>query len=610
MKLLSGAGLVASILIAAPALSASFQDGLTAYTANRVDEARRIYEQVQQDDAAPAKARADAGRELARIAWLVDRDLATAERRLREADSVGHDRCRTARLYVRVLREGRAFRRAVEVARSGLALCEDPAEADEVRVEGALGALAEAMHDSAPGSAHLAEARSLLAGLSESGKAALPANAAALRLALLSADPDGALNAWRGYFWLGDGQDAPQAMAAWRDKVGGTFAAGLHATAHPRDQAALAEMLMRAGFHEDAAWLAREGDLARRAKGSPAWTRTAAYLDLRLGFDAATHALNRSLAKGGARDMAGYQTQVQRLTTAAAAALGVGGDPRQAVFDQLGLYGTVGLTGGYPSAHIGHVVRDERRSVEQYGRRGEVRFIVVDNVLANGFESWLWDGRATAGGWAENGSTIIQVRPAYTDRPLKAWLMTHDTPARRRWEQELPALEQRDLEVLAASRIAYLPGVDARLSRQAIEQIASRAGGSGAAGRGAFLDEYERAVSQHSIFIHEGRHVLDQASGESLSPEELEYRAKLSELALADYPRLPLAGINGDTIGTDTPHGRANSRIIAAYAQWMAAHRDAIPGLDPKAPLLAQLDRLSDDQIRAVARSLDPWTPS
>jgi hypothetical protein len=281
-----------------------------------------------------------------------------------------------------------------------------------------------------------------------------------------------------------------------------------------------------------------------------------------------------------------------------------------ALFESFGLYGTVGLTGGYPSAHIGHVVRDERRSVEQYGRRGEVRFIVVDNMLANGFESWLWDGRAAAGGWAEDGSTIIQVRPGYTERPLKAWLMTHDTPARRRWERDLPGLEQRDRDVLRRHAIAYLPGVDARLARQAIEQIAARAAAKGGDPRRAFLDEYERAVSQHSIFIHEGRHVLDQASGEHLTSEDLEYRAKLSELALADYPRLPLAGVNADTIGTDSPHGRANARILKAFGAWIAANQGRIAGFDPAAPGLAQLDRLSDEQIREVARSLDPWVGS
>ena len=50
----------------------------------------------------------------------------------------------------------------------------------------------------------------------------------------------------------------------------------------------------------------------------------------------------------------------------------------------------------------------------------------------------------------------------------------------------------------------------------------------------------------------------------------------------------------------------------------MEAHADEIEGLDPSRPLLPQLDLLSDEQLRAVARSMDPlagaermfWTAS
>jgi hypothetical protein len=60
------------------------------------------------------------------------------------------------------------------------------------------------------------------------------------------------------------------------------------------------------------------------------------------------------------------------------------------------------------------------------------------------------------------------------------------------------------------------------------------------------------------------------------------------------------------TIGGDSSHDLANARIMRAYGEWMHSNRAAIVGLDPKLPLLAQLDKLSDAQIRAVARSLDP----
>jgi hypothetical protein len=37
------------------------------------------------------------------------------------------------------------------------------------------------------------------------------------------------------------------------------------------------------------------------------------------------------------------------------------------------------------------------------------------------------------------------------------------------------------------------------------------------------------------------------------------------------------------------------------------AHRAEIAGLDATRPLLPQLDKLTDEQLRAAARSMDPY---
>ncbi len=55
-----------------------------------------------------------------------------------------------------------------------------------------------------------------------------------------------------------------------------------------------------------------------------------------------------------------------------------------------------------------------------------------------------------------------------------------------------------------------------------------------------------------------------------------------------------------------TPHGRANLKVIRGLVAWMEAHGEEIPGLDPEEPLLPQLDLLTDEQIRAAIRSMDP----
>lgn len=608
MKLLSGTALVALVWVGT-AQAASFQDGLTAYTANRVADAERIYAAVAADPAASARERSQSHRELGRIAWLIDRDLDRALGQLDRAVAAGEEACAAAALEVRFLREAEQAARAVEAAGKRIGVCEDPVEADGLRLQ-AIRAGLDVAAGQAGGArrATLAKVESELGLLTETGRARLAASQARLALGLLRGDAATALEGWKGYFWLTD-KDAPQGLATWQGRVAPAFAAGLAPGAGAADQAKLAELLVRAGFLDEARRLAADADLARRAGDDLSWRRAAAYFRFRDGVDAVLLDFNRKMARGGSKDTEPFEKAIGALMAEALGALGASFSPT-AMTEQFSAYGTMGQTSGYPSLHAGHLVQDERRPVSQYGRSGEIRFIAIDNMIANGFESWLWDGAAQAGGWASQGTTIVQVRPAYAPGPLNAWLMTHDTPSRSRADARLPDLERRDLEALAAAPVAYLPGLEARLDRQAILQIAERSARPGqteAERRAAFLEEYARAVSQHSIFIHEGRHILDQASGEDLQSEDLEYRAKLSELALADYPRLALSAIDADTIGADTPHGNANRRIMEAFGRWIAAHAREVRGLDPSRPALAQLDRLSDDQIRAVARSLDPW---
>jgi hypothetical protein len=280
---------------------------------------------------------------------------------------------------------------------------------------------------------------------------------------------------------------------------------------------------------------------------------------------------------------------------------GLTGDPREAMRDAYGLYGTVGETSGYPSLHGGHLVRDEAFEVAQYGREGALRFIVIDNTLANGFESWLWDGWAEAGGWSTNDGAIVQVRSAYTGGPLQALRRARPGAERERFIAEIARAAPGELNALGRDGLAELPATGDRLELQAVDQIAARTHGDAA----AFIAAHWEAVLDYSIVLHEGRHALDKASG-AFSDTDLEYRAKLSQIALSHTPRLGLANIVGATL-SDTPHGRANRRIMEGYRAWMRRRHNEIDGFDRSMPALAQLHRLSDEQIRAVAARLDPW---
>ena len=597
--------------LADPAGAASLNDALAAYRQTRVGEAETGFRAVYADPAASAKDRAAAARELARIAWLVDGDATGAKARLAEAEAVGEDLCDTGELKARVLREAGEEALAAAEGRRLTPTCDDPLEADEVRqqVLQAQIALAEAA-SGAERERLLSEAEATLPTFSADGRADLDANRSAMMLALMRRDAAGLMGAWRRYFWLAD-RKAPQALASYEDRLDSLFAAGLRADAAPGDQLALVELLIRAGFVEAARRLAADADLAARGGGDPRWARARRYFQFRDEIAARTLAMNRGMARGKRQAKTYYDDLIEKLTLQMTGERTFKAAKATAMRD-FGLFGAwAGETSGYPSLHLGHLAQDERRTVEDSGRKGEIRFVVVDGMVANGFESWLWDGWAAAGGWAEDGQTIVQVRPRYTLGPVRGLGLVGDTPARRLVERTIAEREAVDRAAAASGKVVPLAGPQRRMNLQVVDAVAAKARAKGGDFREAFLAEYWRINVDQSIFLHEGRHVLDQAAGKASGKEptsdQLEFTAKLSELRLGELPKMSLMQIDGDLVGADTSHGRGNAKIVGGLRDWLEAHRQEVVGFDPATPALMQIDKLSDAQIRAAATAMDPW---
>ncbi|HVR41627.1 MAG TPA: hypothetical protein VMU84_21200 [Thermoanaerobaculia bacterium] len=265
---------------------------------------------------------------------------------------------------------------------------------------------------------------------------------------------------------------------------------------------------------------------------------------------------------------------------------------------RFGTFVSVGETGGRLDVHAGHRVLDDSREVEQYGRRATTRFIVLDTMISNGYESWARDGRAQHGGWASEG-LIIQVRPAYAEGSLGPWRRLTDPEERKKADEEIARETAKDYERAAKDPYAYLPGLALRLRRQSAERTLAKF-----PQREQWIAEMVRMTQESSIFAHEGRHAIDAHYAKIEDDAELEFRAKLSEIAFAPDPRLGLTGgIISSDIGSSSPHGKANTRIMKGLVAWMKTHAN----VDQTRPLLPQLDKLTDDELREAARSMDPW---
>ncbi|MBN1568697.1 MAG: hypothetical protein JXA73_12690 [Acidobacteria bacterium] len=285
---------------------------------------------------------------------------------------------------------------------------------------------------------------------------------------------------------------------------------------------------------------------------------------------------------------------------------------REEMEKRFGAVVTLGTSAGYYDLHMGHRIVNEERVIKQYARQAKIHFIVLDSMVSNGFQSWAWDNGSQHGGSATS-EAIVRVRQAYSGNALYAWYSVVDEAVRAKNEEESQKAAEIDRQTAEKNPTAYMGGLKKRIYQQGLQRLLDRLKASGLTGKQlqiAFLSEYDRAIQESTIFAHEGRHAIDQQPGPfniaSSKSEELEFRAKLSQVAFAPEPRLILGSIIDANIGDSTPHGQANLRIMKELVPWMSKHSKEIQGFDGLSPILPQLDKLTDDQLRAAFRSMDP----
>ncbi|MEO5797975.1 MAG: hypothetical protein ABIS00_00905 [Gemmatimonadales bacterium] len=274
---------------------------------------------------------------------------------------------------------------------------------------------------------------------------------------------------------------------------------------------------------------------------------------------------------------------------------------------RFGLVVNVGRTAGTLDLHAGHRISDEARVVRQYGQTATVRFAVLDGMISDGYQSWAWDGIAQHGGWASS-DVIIQVREAYANGPLRAWHTTTDSATGARIAQTIARDSAVDVARADSARVWDFPSLAERLIRDARLALLDSLRASGLTGvalQSRFEHSYGDEVDESSIFAHEGRHAIDRGLQLADStPANLEYRAKLSEVAFAPSPRLALSGIVATGPGDVTPHGVANARLMRGLLDWMGQHAPTLR--NRSLPLALEIPLLTDDQLREAVRSLDP----
>lgn len=436
-----------------------------------------------------------------------------------------------------------------------------------------------------------------------------------LRAAVLLDRGDAALLAWRSYYHVAPGHPGPNAIAEAGEELKRILPGWQGVGAESSERVDLVKALADTRFFAEAAMVALDPRADEAVRENSRVREVLAYAaGIRKVREVTEEFYRQTILGGGDPDE--FENQVKAQAAPVLMAMGVDLEPLpsddelDALFDEhFGAKIMLGRTAGYADLHMGHRVIDETRTVKQYGHEAKLRFVALDSMVSNGFQSWAWE-RGAHGGWADS-DTIWQVRPEYAGSAVQLWRRLQSEQDMAEYTERLERETALDDERARDDRYGYLPGLAMRLKLQGVKGVQERLAQQGLAGedlRLAFLAEYERTVQESSIFAHEGRHAIDLSLGTKMrSGAKTEYYAKLSEAVFTTDPRLALGGIFSATIGDPTPHGQANLRIMKGLVKWMKKHRNEIRGLDRKRPLLPQFDRLSDEQIREAFRSMDPF---
>src|SRR5271169_376387 len=483
----------------------------------RFKDARPLLEAIVASPSSRPEDRDAAAQELARITWRIDGKPDAARERLEKIAQSARKKVPPFLLLSRMERTLGRFASARMAARRAL----DAAATDAERRSATI-ALSSALVDEEVEAARLGksaaygeegrrmltEALGLLSPLVRDEPDLLDPSKTALDAALLLDDGPAALAAWRSYYLAAGAADStllagPRSVLSERLPVWKGPAAGRG------DREVVVEALAGSRCFTEAVILARDPRVPREARVDrlPRVRDLADYESFIRDVRGTTDLYYRGVARGTSDPDAWMKKPRRRATRLWKDLSWPSGRPP---FDEkvlegsagtelgrrFGTAGGAGTTGDTRDLHMGHRVVDEKHVADQYGRRAEIRFMALDAMISNGYETWMWDGAGAHGGWGGVG-LVVQVRPAYAEGGLRTWQELTDPERRAKALAKMTDETERDHERASKDPYAYLPGLAERLRDQGLTRILDEEKGRGlsdGALRSAFVAATDRAL--------------------------------------------------------------------------------------------------------------------
>ncbi|WP_411767526.1 tetratricopeptide repeat protein [Winogradskyella sp. A3E31] len=597
----------------------NLQAGFAAHGSLKVFDSKAFFEKVVENDEASAKDRSTALRQLAIINWKYFNNREEAIKNLQYADTVGDYRSETWLVMARVELESKNFDAALEASQKALQLSASQSDKNYANYTYCKIILAKALHQVnarlSIDKPQLKEAQELLKTRLKENPTHTNSADKLLGISLLLHDGNTALEAWLSYFRLAYSEsaypyirDAARILNTYLPKLDNPSVSKL-------DYKNIISGLAKSRFYIYArafALSANNEELIGMEQVNHIITY-AEYIDT---IETLTNTYYRQVSI----DKGHSETFLNHLETENTKLYGVltRGDANAEDFSSSHFrnlinetFGSVFMVSSTSASRatglvFGHVANERIRTIEQYGHSADFTFTELDMMVSNGYPSWFWEDRGAGGYALPNG--FIRISTMYKGLAINAWDKVTDNVRRQKIETDI---KNNLLEANStADTKVVLTALSKKMELDALDELYTSLNSEGYTGvelQLKFIEQYEGLRDNATMFAHEGRHSIDRVVLENyraLGPKNIEYRGRLSQIAFSDAPKLELANmLNGVS---STPTGQSNQMIIDVYVDWMKAKTKQIQGYDTSKPLLTQLYKLSNSQLKDIIRSVDP----
>ena len=258
----------------------------------------------------------------------------------------------------------------------------------------------------------------------------------------------------------------------------------------------------------------------------------------------------------------------------------------------------IGNPNGWYGISWGHKIDERKIQVNQYGKKGKLVFKNLDYIISNGYISWYFNNSGAIGGW-QSRSSIYQLRPGYLLKGQNALKLVKDSLI----ISQKKIKDNKRIHINAT----MLEQIKLRANLELLKDLKAK-GLRGRSLENEFIKEFDFLTYKNDIEFHEGRHFIDKkiAKKNNIKYEqtELEFKAKLSEIAFAKYPFMALASIL-DAGVDNSAHGKANKKLVEALCKWITENSSKIKNYESNVAVYLQLNKLSNKQLVAFIKSVD-----